>query len=190
MEEQWKTHPIYSDYEGSTKGNIRHQGEIVKQIKNNKGYLFIHIKGTKSYWSHRFIYECFNGPIPAGLVIDHVNTIRTDNHPSNLRLVTTTQNNRNPLTIAKLINHKKLSKRIVQKENGKVIGYFPSIREAERQTGVNHSNISASIRGKTKNKYQWEYTDRPWFLVDGTWYKARKENLFILHRLVCPNCCP
>lgn len=183
MTEQWKEHPVHRDYEGSTEGNIRHKGKEVRQIKNKKNYLFIHF-GSKSYWSHRFIYECFNGPIPAGLVIDHINTIRTDNRPSNLRLVTTTQNNRNPLTIAKLINHKNLSKRIIQKENEKVIGYFPSTREAERQTGVNHSNISASIRGKTKNRYQWEYTDKPWFLLEDTWYKAGRENLFVLHRLV------
>jgi hypothetical protein len=39
------------------------------------------------------------GEIPEGMVIDHINTIRTDNRLENLRCVTHLENNNNPLTI-------------------------------------------------------------------------------------------
>ena len=48
---------------------------------------------------HRLIWEAFNGKIPEGLQIDHINTIRNDNRLSNLRLVTPKENCNNPLTI-------------------------------------------------------------------------------------------
>ena len=41
-------------------------------------------KWTKIVHSvHRFVYECFNGIIPDGKVIDHVNNIKDDNRLCN-----------------------------------------------------------------------------------------------------------
>ena len=48
---------------------------------------------------HRLIWEAFNGKIPEGFQIDHINTIRNDNRLENLRLVTPKENCNNPLTI-------------------------------------------------------------------------------------------
>lgn len=47
---------------------------------------------------HRMVYETFNGEIPQGYEIDHINTVKTDNNLENLRCVTHTENNNNPLT--------------------------------------------------------------------------------------------
>ena len=43
--------------------------------------------GQKGYYVHRFVYECFNGLIPDGKVIDHVNNIKDDNRLCNLQLM-------------------------------------------------------------------------------------------------------
>lgn len=45
------------------------------------------------------IWEAFNGKIPEGYEIDHINTIRNDNRLENLRLFTHKENCNNPLTI-------------------------------------------------------------------------------------------
>ena len=73
-------HPIYDDYEASTDGIIRHKRNKKNiGIVNKFGYIQItvYVNGkVKSYRSHRFIWECFNGLITDGLVIDHINRNR------------------------------------------------------------------------------------------------------------------
>ena len=47
------------------------------------------------YQAHRVIWTMFNGPIPEGLQIDHINGDSLDNRIENLRLVTAEQNQKN-----------------------------------------------------------------------------------------------
>lgn len=49
----------------------------------------------KDYLRHRVIWEMFNGPIPKGMVIDHINRKPGDDRIENLRCVTTKENTRN-----------------------------------------------------------------------------------------------
>ena len=87
----YKVHPIYNLYAGSKDGKFIH---IIKRVpnigrKNNCGYLGLNVRkhgqsGFKSYQTHRFIWECFNGLIPDGKEIDHINNIKSDNRLSNL----------------------------------------------------------------------------------------------------------
>ena len=58
------------------------------------GYFRVQLFGKK-YLVHRIIWEMFNGEIPKGLQIDHINGIRDDNRIDNLRLVTNGQNQLN-----------------------------------------------------------------------------------------------
>ena len=58
---------------------------------NNAGYLQGYIKGKR--WSqHRYVWTQHNGPIADGMVIHHINGVKTDNNIDNLALVTRTQN--------------------------------------------------------------------------------------------------
>ena len=47
---------------------------------------------------HRIVFEAFNCEIPDGMVIDHINTIKTDNRIENLRCVTMKENMNNEFT--------------------------------------------------------------------------------------------
>jgi len=63
---------------------------------SNHGYALLSINGNKVY-AHRLVWETFNGAIPDGMEIDHINSVRDDNRISNLRCVTHSENMLNPL---------------------------------------------------------------------------------------------
>ena len=54
-------------------------------------------------------------------------------------------------------NH--LSKTVIQTQDGKFVAFYNGIREAERQTGINHHRISECCRGNTRTAggYEWQY---------------------------------
>lgn len=81
----------------------KRKDKLMQRIKtdNGLGYLRVRTKlGHKMV--HRIIWETFNGDIPDGYEIDHINTIKTDNRLYNLRLVTPKENKNNPLTLIHL----------------------------------------------------------------------------------------
>ena len=95
----YKVHPVYNLYASDENGNIIH---LVKQVpsigqKHKSGYMLCMVRkhrqnGQKGYSVHRFVYECFNGIIPDGKVIDHVNNIKDDNRLCNLQLMSHQEN--------------------------------------------------------------------------------------------------
>ena len=149
---------------------------FLKLQRDTKGYYYIMFyinKKPTTFRVHRLVAEAFI-PNPSNKpFIDHINTIRTDNRVQNLRWATYKENANNELTLKhngearkgkKLSEeHKKkirdgstLCKKVLCIETGIV---YKSIREAERQTGVNHKNISEVCSGKRKSagKLHWKY---------------------------------
>lgn len=61
---------------------------------NDGGYYQVVRKGV-NYKVHRVIWELFNGPIPKGFVIDHLDGNTINNSIANLALKTTAENARN-----------------------------------------------------------------------------------------------
>lgn len=73
--------------------NIKRK-RIIKPSPVGGGYLAFGLMGRK--WSvHRVIWALTYGPIPEGMIIDHINRDRMDNAIDNLRLATRCQNGRN-----------------------------------------------------------------------------------------------
>ena len=94
----YSVHPVYDLYASDENGNIIH---IIKKIptkgnKNQNGYMIHGIRKyggrQKAFQIHGFVWECFNGLIPEGNVIDHINKNKEDNRLCNLQLVTQQQN--------------------------------------------------------------------------------------------------
>ena len=71
-------------------------GQVLKPITKKNGYHTFSQSlgyGKQNQTSiHRFVYEFFHGPIPEGLVIDHINGDKADNRLHNLEAVTQKEN--------------------------------------------------------------------------------------------------
>ena len=91
-------HPVYKKYAANEDGeimNIRLRKARKGNLINN-GYLQCGIiteeNKIKSYYSHRFVFECFYGLIEKNKQINHINFIRNDNRIKNLEVVSTSEN--------------------------------------------------------------------------------------------------
>ena len=108
MVEVWKDIPTYENrYQASTCGRIRSiMGGRARILTLNtytsSPYYKVQLldKDGHRRWLrvHVLVFVTFNGPIPQGLVIDHIDGQKTNNVLDNLRAVTIADNCRNPNT--------------------------------------------------------------------------------------------
>jgi hypothetical protein len=68
-------------------------GDEARNI-SRAGYMRVGVDGV-CYQLHQLVWIYFNGPIPDGLSVDHIDMDRTNNHIKNLRLVTSRQQQQN-----------------------------------------------------------------------------------------------
>lgn len=61
-------------------------------LTDDKGYGRIHISGGKLVYTHRYAYELLVGPIPKGLVSDHLCRNHACANPAHIELVTVSEN--------------------------------------------------------------------------------------------------
>ena len=110
-------HPIFSNYAASKDGEILNvkTGRILKQNLSRHGYYQFKISDKnlikpKNYLIHRFEWDCVRGVIPEGFVIDHIDSVRTNNKIKNLQLLTLAENvrkgNSKPIVSFKIKNNK------------------------------------------------------------------------------------
>lgn len=137
--------------------------KILKPQLNNNGYYIVRLfKNSIGKWYsvHRLVWKVFNGSIPEGLQVNHINEIKTDNRLENLNLMTCKENcnwgTRNER------RGKKLSKSVLQFDlNDNLVMEYPSVMQAERETGFANSNIVKCCNGKYKTAYGyiWRYKE-------------------------------
>lgn len=172
QKEEWK------DYSGSIKqfhGWIRvsnlgrifkkagktSKGGILKTTKNKQGYMRLHVSiDGKTYNKpvHRLVAETFCENLYNKPFVDHVNAIRDDNRASNLRWVTTSENNQNPIYVEKLkkriteqfkthnhLQEANKKKCLMEHKNGTIL-IFDSIQDVQ-----NHFNTKANLNRKIKS---------------------------------------
>ena len=154
----YSVHPIYNLYAGSKDGNVIN---IIKQVphkgnKTNRGYLNVCVRkhgqsGVKGCQVHRFVWECFNGVIPEGKVIDHINNNKEDDRLCNLQLVTHQQNcnksakNRDYTFVAKNCEKRKCVKAI--NKNTNEVTYYNSMYAVQQHIGINVGIVKMVCEG-------------------------------------------
>jgi len=83
----WYEKATGKPWSSKVKGNLGKRNDFLIPIVgiNNKGYYNVKHEGITKKW-HRLVYEHFNGTIPKGKQIDHINNNRKDNRIENLQL--------------------------------------------------------------------------------------------------------
>ena len=119
-EKSFYIHPIFTNYAATKDGEILNvkTGRILKKNLTYQGYYQFKISDKnlikpKNYLIHRFEWECVRGVIPEGFVIDHIDSVRTNNKIYNLQLLTLAENSRKgnskPIVSFKIKNNKQKS---------------------------------------------------------------------------------
>lgn len=172
--EEWKDIVGYEGlYQASNLGRVRsldyHRTGKVRIMRpsnggTNKSYLHIGLtkdKKLKTISVHRLVWEAFNGPIPEGYEINHLDENGLNNKLSNLVLVTHSEN----------INYGTRSKKAGKKHrkmveqyrlNGDHIMtwyYLSAIEEELGHMGFRANKISECCTGNRKSHkgYMWKY---------------------------------
>ena len=99
MEEIWKTVKGYNGYyQVSNTGKVRNPNKVLTPNSWSKERICLCYFEKDKRLLHRIVAETFI-PNPFNKPeVDHINGIRTDNNVCNLRWVTRTENNNNPIT--------------------------------------------------------------------------------------------
>lgn len=168
--EEWKDIIGYEGlYQVSNKGQVRsfHSGHwtIMKQSVRKGGYrkLFLRKnKERKSFFVHRLVAMAFI-PNPDNLpIINHKDENPSNNCVENLEWCTHLYN----MTYgtcqerARLTHLERTPSVLMYNKEGILKTIFNSVVEAEKETGVPHSNIVACCKGrlKTAGGYVWRYS--------------------------------
>lgn len=82
---------VDDQYSVSENGTIYSNGVPLKPRPNQKGYFRV-VYNRKDEYIHRLVWSAFNGPIPPGLQVRHLNGDPSDNRLSNLAIGTQSDN--------------------------------------------------------------------------------------------------
>lgn len=126
--------------------------KVIILWKDNKG---------KNKYIHRLVLKHF-GSAGRNETVNHIDGDKGNNHISNLEWMSYSDNNKHARDTGLWVNNKnnpKMSKQVEKRcLKGNLIKTYPSIRQAERETGITASDISKGI------KKGWNYGGYRWFL--------------------------
>ena len=175
---KYRIHPVYNLYAGNRQGEVIHISKSVPMKGNylDTGYLKVKVRGSgdkkqTTVYVHRFIYECYNGVIPDGMVIDHINDIKDDNRVKNLQLMTPQHNSKkaakNRDYSNQAANFKNVRRIKATNLETNEVSYYNSLYATQQHLGVNAGTArmccqgmkyrKSSISKKDGCKYAFEY---------------------------------
>lgn len=131
--------------------------------KNHNGYYLVSLRkdGKKTGKTVSIlVWEAFNGPVPKGMEVNHINEDKSDNRLVNLNLLTPSQNCRWGTRGRRIAKKIRKPVTLILPDGTEFFTYF-SASDAERALGIPaaHASISACCLGKIKKAYgyRWKF---------------------------------
>ena len=175
--EIWKDVPGYIGlYKVSNYGRVKSvkKSLVLKTCGSGNRYKTVALCNgmRKTFRVHRLVAAAFIPNPDNKPCVDHIDGDKSNNRADNLRWVTTKENCNNPITKSRL--NKKIGEYMVGRLGGlhqrakqiamysicgDLIKTFLSVKDAQRETGLNDSNIVKCCKGikKTCGGYIWAY---------------------------------
>lgn len=170
--EEWRDVVGYEGrYMVSSFGRIfgyKRRKSLILQRKNEYyRYLTVVLFGDDekyhSHYVHRLVAEAFIPNLENKAYIDHIDTDVINNHVSNLRWVTQSENHLNPITRNKKIGSKHnlispLRKKVVQLKDGELIATYDYIAQV-KEKGFSNWHVSSCCSGRLRQHkgFQWMF---------------------------------
>lgn len=167
--EEWKIiEGCNGVYSVSNMGRVKNnkKNRLLKQSMLHNGYLAVHITEMgklKYYRVHRLVGKYFVDGYQKEKQINHKDGNKTNNKHDNLEWVTPSQNIKHAFSIGlKTVDYSNIKNPKAVKQysmNGEFIKEYPSIKDAERHTGIDNSAIAKVCKGKYKSSggFKWQY---------------------------------
>lgn len=156
-EGEWRTVYNYPNFIINEKGDIINTKtkRMLAQSERN-GYMRAYLQnedGKSRLSVHRLVYESFIGPIPENTLVDHIDGNRANNHLSNLRLVSQSENMYNAMR-----NGHSCQVPVLQyTKEGEFVKEYPNIQAAADAMGVTHGAVQSAVaRGGTCRGFKWK----------------------------------
>lgn len=157
MDRVWKQIALTPYYEVSNDGKVRNAitKKELKGSPDKDGYLHVCLRlGLKKYRLpsiHRLVASTFIPNDNNYPVINHKDENKTNNNVENLEWCTVKYNNSYGMHNYKIkkANQEKNGKKVKAIKDDKEFIFF-SVKEAERQLELDHSNIFACLKGRIK----------------------------------------
>lgn len=156
----------FENYEVSNLGKVRNikSGRLLKPWIIQSGYLGLCLyenNKRKNLLLHKIIATAFIDNPEEKPCVNHIDENKLNNDLSNLEWCTVRENNMHG-TRTKRAAEKHFKKVIQLDLNDNVLNEFESIKQAERETGIYATSISACCNGKRKSagKYKWRKNER------------------------------
>lgn len=168
MRELWMPILGYEDcYSVSNKGRVKRtadfgslSGGFLAQRVKRHGYVSFHLCRDgirKDRAAHRLVWEAFNGPLPDGKQINHINGKKTDNRLANLEPVSRSGNMLHAYRVLKIaapnnpnFGSKNGSAKLTEAEVAKILGLYLTGKYRQKdlaaQFGVSQRMISLITR--------------------------------------------
>ena len=155
--------------------NYHQTGRIKKlTLKTSKtGYIYVCLykdTGKHHCLVHRLVAETFIPNPENKPQVNHKNGIKRDNRVENLEWCTISENIKHKYSVlgyqgnmtGRLGPLSPFSKPVIQIKNNKIIKEFNGAHEAERETGIYFTHITACCnkKRKTAGGFQWEYKQK------------------------------
>lgn len=155
-----KGFPGYAITESGEVVSFKHNPPLIRKPIIHKGYkqVALYVDGAEhTIGVHVLVAKVFLGDRPTGLVVDHIDGNKMNNHYTNLRYCTNKDNLNNPNTLPKMGLGR--CKAVIAIKDG-VEQSFESCTEMCRRLGLKNSDVSLCLSNKSGRRTSHGYTFR------------------------------